>query len=201
MHNCRPMICRTGGVHGSPISQQRKQRSRAMGGDRKDRQAPRPGQPHGPRTHRPACRSGLRFVRSVPVGRRRDPSGCLCMWLGAIDGRPVVVGCEDFTVLGGSIGSGSRSQALPHGGDRAAGALPARSHLRWRRPPPGDAWRPHPLASPDRSAGPGAAVGPRAVHHGGARLRRRATVRWPCRSPTGRSWRPTAPCSPLGRRW
>lgn len=45
----------------------------------------------------------------VLVGGEIPSDAFVCGW-GRIDGRPVVVGCEDFTVLGGSIGRGSTSK-------------------------------------------------------------------------------------------
>lgn len=43
------------------------------------------------------------------VGAEIPADAFVCGWA-RIDGRPVVVGCEDFTVLGGSIGRGSTSK-------------------------------------------------------------------------------------------
>ena len=87
------------------------------------------------------ARSGTASARSARWWAATIPSDAfVCGW-GRIDGRPVVVGCEDFTVLGGSIGSGSTAKRYRIGRDRDAGAVPAHLDPRRRRSPTGDAGR------------------------------------------------------------
>jgi len=87
----------------------RKQRSRAMGGPEKiDKH-------HG----RGSLTARERIDLLVDPGSFRElgplvggeiPSDAFVCGSARIDGRPMVVGCEDFTVLGGSIGSGSTAK-------------------------------------------------------------------------------------------
>src|SRR3981081_1839022 len=88
---------------------ERKQRSRAMGGPEKiDKH-------HGRGSLTARERIALlvdpgTFHEIGPlVGGQIPSDACVCGW-GRIDGRRIVVGCEDFTVLGGSIGSGSTAK-------------------------------------------------------------------------------------------
>ena len=122
----------------------RKERSRTMGGPEKiDKH-------HG----RGSLTARERIAALLDTGTFREigplvggsiPSDAfVCGW-GRIEGRPVVVGCEDFTVLGGSIGSGSTAkryrigeiamqERCPHililDGAGHRPAMPGESHMR-----------------------------------------------------------------------
>ena len=91
------------------------------------------------------------------VGGSDAPADAVVIGSGSVDGRPVMVAAEDFTVLAGTISSRGQRQAVPRGrtgGDRsgAAGDDARRRRLPGRR----QVARAH----PDRSAGPGPLLGP-----------------------------------------
>jgi acetyl-CoA carboxylase carboxyltransferase component len=87
----------------------RKQRSRAQGGPEKITKH----HARGSLTARERLEHLLdpgSFREIGPLVGGEIPSDAfVCGW-GRVDGRPVVAGCEDFTVLGGSIGSGSSAK-------------------------------------------------------------------------------------------
>ena len=84
----------------------RKQRSRAMGGPEKiDKHHGRGSLTARERIDLLVDPGSFREIGPL-VGGEVPSDAFVCGW-GRIEGRPIVVGCEDFTVLGGSIGSGS----------------------------------------------------------------------------------------------
>ena len=100
------------------------------------------------------------------AARRRRPTP-IVMGSGRIDGRPVMVAAEDFTVKAGTISLGRQLEALPRRrarGRRPGAAdhdargrrLPGRRHAATRR-------------TPDRPARPGPVLGPGAAGDRGAR--------------------------------
>ena len=122
----------------------RKQRSRAMGGPEKIVKH------HG----RGSLTARERIDALVDPGSFREigplvggqiPSDAFVCGSARIEGRPMVIGCEDFTVLGGSIGSGSTAkryrigeialqERCPHililDGAGHRPAMPGESHMR-----------------------------------------------------------------------
>jgi len=87
----------------------RKQRSRAMGGPEKiDKHHGRGSLTARERIDTLVDPGSFREIGPL-VGGQIPSDAFVCGW-GLIDGRRVVVGCEDFTVLGGSIGSGSTAK-------------------------------------------------------------------------------------------
>ena len=101
------------------------------------------------------------------VGGEEAPADAVVMGSGRIDGRPVMVAAEDFTVKAGTISAAGEREALPRRGDRgrrpravdhdARGCGVPRRRARSRRP------------HADRHARPGALLGPGAARHRGPR--------------------------------
>jgi acetyl-CoA carboxylase carboxyltransferase component len=89
--------------------QARKQRSRAQGGDEKIAKQHARGSLTARERIEYLCDPGSFRELGPLVGGDIPSDAFVCGWA-RIDGRPVVVGCEDFTVLGGSIGSGSTAK-------------------------------------------------------------------------------------------
>ena len=123
------------------------------------------------------------------VGTLEDiPSDGFVCGYGRIDGRTVLAGAEDFTVLGGSIGAGNHRQALPGGRTGRPGGPPAGHHAGRRRPPAHRhrgqplARRPPGLRRPERPGphgvlGDGRLRGPRRAGRPAQRLRDHDVVR------------------------
>ena len=87
----------------------RKQRSRAMGGPEKiDKHHGRGSLTARERIELLTDPGTFREIGPL-VGGQIPSDAFVCGW-GAVDGRRIVIGCEDFTVLGGSIGSGSTAK-------------------------------------------------------------------------------------------
>ena len=131
------------------------------------------------------------------VGGDENPADAIVMGSGRVDGRPVMVAAEDFTVKAGTISSYANSKRyrvaelavedkvpcimmLEGAGFRADGMSPGRTptdlHL------------------------PGQVLGPGPAGHRGARLLGRARGARRARSPTSPSWARSAPSSPPVRR-
>ena len=104
--------------------------------------------------------------RSLKQGAPHAPADALVGGLGAIDGRPAIGAAEDFTVLGGSIGTGASDKRLSTRATCRPGEGPARLHARGRRA----SRRQRPgRASAQRPAGPRRSLGSRADGVPGAR--------------------------------
>ena len=101
------------------------------------------------------------------VGGDDAPADAIVMGSGRIDGRPVMVAAEDFTVKAGTISQAGELEALPRRRDRGRRPRAAGHDARRRRAsaPTGSAHAPH----AHRHARPGALLGPRAARHRGAR--------------------------------
>ncbi len=107
------------------------------------RGAPRPPARPGPAERRERLARlfdpGTFFEIGSLVGTTDEPPApgdAFVAGAGRIDGRPVLAGAEDFTVLGGSIGSRRGRQALPALPARRQERMPLVIHARRRGPPP-----------------------------------------------------------------